>query len=164
MVPVFSYHAVTSLPSPNREAEGGVAGVGTARSDLFSTWRAHIDNHTHNLWTCFLCHVTFMQPALTPPITSPLSSLHTHIHTLCLTPLLSPTVEIYWCPLMFSVPGFLPGISYSWCLWKQEETPAGHLLESLLVISSCGNLPYHFTTAARPLDVSVPTKAASSWF
>lgn len=69
-------------------------------------------NHMHKAWPCFLCHIMFMQPALTSPITSSLLSPY----TLCFTPPPpSPVVKIYWCPLMFSVPGFLPGNSYCWC-------------------------------------------------
>lgn len=81
----------------------------------------HID-HMHKAWSCFLCHIMFMQPALTPPITSSL-------HTLSGLP---PSLRWkYIGVLMVSVPGFLPGNSYCWCFWMQKKKPAGHLIKSM---------------------------------
>lgn len=50
---------------------------------LSYTWYAHINNHMHNVWPCFLCHM-FIQPALT--VLLPLTSSLLSPHTLCLTP------------------------------------------------------------------------------
>ena len=48
----------------------------------------------------------FIQPAAISPITSSPLSTHSLFNPL------SPAVKTYRCPLMFSVPGFLPGNSY----------------------------------------------------
>lgn len=91
---------------------------------------------THNMWPCFLCHISFMQTAL---------NFSHHILSLLSTHSVepsSPAVKIYWCPLMLSVPGFLPGNSYYQCFWMQEKTPAGHLVKSP-GHWQLTNLPYH---------------------
>lgn len=97
---------------------------GSSCSEYFCTWHAH-NNHMHNVWPCFPCHIMFMQPALISPITSSLLSPH----TLCL-PLHSPAVKIYWVLSCLVYLVFLPRNSYC-CFWVQEKTLAGHLIKSL---------------------------------
>lgn len=67
-----------------------------------------------------MCHFVFWVKCSSP-----------HSHTNSVEPL-SPAV--YWCPLMFTVPGFLPGtltVNVTGC-----RTPAGHLIKILLVVVS----------------------------
>lgn len=96
---IDSSHRLLYLPC---QRNGGR--VGTCPSGSFSTC-TH-DDHTQQLVFCVIS-CSFDQHLLLP--SHSLSSLHTNSLS---SP---PAVKIYWCPLMFSVPGFLPGNSYCWC-------------------------------------------------
>lgn len=91
-----------------------------------------------------VCHLTKMQRVVPPPVLQRNSRF--------------PSRHDVWCTWFFSPGGF----SHCSCFRMQEETPAGHLNESLLFTGSCVNLPHLWWLVFVPessstVDLQLPT-------